>query len=73
MNRKKKEKKEGLNGGIRFCEDCRFRVRTADGVFKCGHSMKSLRFYDRTCEQFSPVEEGKEFVWDNYLKVYVLS
>lgn len=61
-----------LNQDIFFCDTCIYRIKTDKGVIKCGFTEKSLRFYDRACEKYRPVQSYSEYIWDPFRKVYTI-
>lgn len=61
-----------LNQDIFFCETCRYRIKTDKGVMKCGFTEKSLRFYDRACEKYRPVQSYSEYIWDPSRNAYII-
>lgn len=61
-----------LNEDIFFCETCRYRIKTDKGVMKCGFTEKSLRFYDRACEVYRPVQQYQEYIWDPSRNAFVI-
>lgn len=61
-----------LNEDIFFCETCRYRIKTDKGVMKCGFTDKSLRFYDRACEVYRPVQQYQEYIWDPSRNAFVI-
>lgn len=61
-----------LNQDIFFCETCINRIKTDKGVMKCGFTEKSLRFYDRACEKYRPVQSYPEYIWDPSRNAYII-
>ena len=66
------QQENNLNQDIIFCETCRYRIKTDKGVMKCGFTEKSLRFYDRACKKYRPVQSDSEYIWDPTLNAYII-